>query len=286
MGLFVPGGADFQWYYSNALATRPSTTSMGTSVTPGTAPTFGGWTQVATAANIVNDVYGVAICINNGASTVTIRNILMDLGVDNAGGTTYLTKIPYLQGGNATTYGLGSSGIWYYFPLYINRGSSIAVRAMGTTTTAFNVMCYFYGQPRRMDTVRAGSYVEAFGFNTATAAGTAVTPGTTNEGAWTQLGSAATSSYWWWQCGFNVADTTMSANILHADLAAGASTTVNKILFENQVWQTTAAEQTSCTFNVANAYNNVAVGDLIFGRLQCSGTADTGNAMIAYGLGG
>ncbi len=284
MSLFVPQGPDFQWYYSNALTTRPSITSMGTAVTPGTAPTFGSWTQVATAANISSDVYGVAICINNGATSATTRNILMDLGVDNAGGTSYLTKIPYLQGGSATTYGLGSSGIWYYFPLYINRGSSVAVRAMSTTTTAFNCMVYFYGQPRRIDAVRAGSYVDAYGFNTTGAVGTAVTPGTTAEGTWTSLGTT-TASYWWWQTGFNVADTTMSANILHADLAAGDAT-FKKILFENQVWQTTAAEQVSCNINTANAYNNTKVGDIIYGRLQCSGTADTGNAMIAYGLGG
>lgn len=284
MSLFVPYGQDFQWYYSNALATRPSVTSMGTSVTPGTAPTFGAWTQVATTANIANDVYGVAVCINNAATSATTRNILLDLGVDNAGGTNYLVKIPYLQGGNATTYGLGSSGIWYYFPLYINRGSSVAVRAMSNNTTAFNCLVYFYGQPRRPDAIRAGSYVDAYGFNTSNAQGTAVTPGTTNEGTWTQLGTT-TSSYWWWQCGFNVNDTTMSANILHADLAVG-NASFKKILFENQIWQTTAAEQTSCNINTANAYNNSATGDIVYGRLQCSGTADTGNAMIAYGLGG
>jgi hypothetical protein len=283
-GLFVPGGPDFQWYYSNALATRPSTTSMGTTVTPAVAPTFGAWAQVATAANIANDVYGVLICINNAATSATTRNILMDLGVDNAGGTTYLTKIPYLQGGNASTYGLGHGGIWYYFPLYINRGSSIAVRAMGTTTATFQCMVTFFGQPRRPDVVRAGTYVDAYGFNTATAAGTAVTPGTTAEGTWTQLGTT-TDSYWWWQCGFNVNDTTMSALMLHADLAAGTAAQ-KKILFENQPWQTTAAEQTSCLLNTVGAYNNTAAGDIIYGRLQVSGTADTGNAMIAYGLGG
>ena len=284
MSFFVPHGADFQWCYSNTLNTRPSITSMGTVVTPAVAPTFGNWVQVATAANISNDVYGVAICINNAATSATIRNILLDLGVDNAGGTAYLTKIPYLQGGNASTYGLGSSGIWYYFPLYINRGSSVAVRAMGTTVAAFNCMVYFYGQPRRLDAVRAGSYVDAYGFNTANAQGTAVTPGTTAEGAWTQLG-VTTSNYWWWQTGFNVNDTTMSANILHADLSVGDAAN-KKILFENQIWQTTAAEQTSCNLNVANAYNNTKSGDIIYGRLQCSGTADTGNAMIAYALGG
>jgi hypothetical protein len=284
MGLFVPQGYDFQWYYSNALATRPSITSMGTSITPGTAPNFGNWTQLASAANINQDVYGISICINNGASTNTIRNTLVDIGTDGAGGTSYVTRIPYLQGGSATTYGLGSSGIWYYFPLYINRGSSIAARAMSTVTTALNVMIYVYGQPRRPDAVRAGGYVDAYGFNTANARGTAVTPGTTNEGNWVALGTT-NKSYWWWQCGFNVADASQSAQILHADLSAG-NASFKKILFENQIWQSNANEQISCNINTANAYNNTASGDIIYGRLQTSGTADTGPAMIAYGLGG
>lgn len=283
-GLFVPAGYDFQWYYSANLATRPSTASMGTTVTPAVAPTFGNWVQVASAANITQDIYGVLICINNAATAATIRNILLDLGVDNAGGTAYTTKIPYLQGGNASTYGLGSSGIWYYFPLYINRGSSIAVRAMGTTVATFQCLTQFFGQPRRPDAVRCGAYVDAYGFDTATARGTAVTSGTTAEGAWTSLGTT-TSSYWWWQSGFNANDTTMTALIYHADLAAGTAA-AKKILFENQVWQTTAAEQVSCNTNIANGYNNTATGDIIYGRLQCSGTPDTGTAMIAYGLGG
>lgn len=284
MSLFVPAGADFQWYYSSAVATRPTTVSMGTGVTPGTAPTFGAWAQVANGANIANDVYGVAICINNGATSAAVRNTLVDLGVDNAGGTSYLTKIPYLQGGSASPYGLGSSGIWYYFPLYINRGSTVAVRAMSTLTTAFSCLVYFYGQPRRIDAVRAGSYVDAYGFNTTGAVGTLVTPGTAAEGTWTQLGTT-TNNYWWWQCGFNNADSTMTAAILHADLAAGTATN-KKILFENQIWQTTGAEQISCNLNTANAYNNTKTGDIIYGRLQHSGTLDTGSAMIAYGLGG
>ena len=285
MSLLVPGGPDFQWYYSNITTTRPTTTSMGTSVTPGTAPTVGAWAQVAANTNITEEVYGVLICFNNGSTSATTRNILADIGVDNAGGTAYLTKIPYLQAGHATPYGLGGSGIWYYFPLYIPRGSSVAVRAMGTTTTAFNCAITFFGQPRRPDMVRAGSKVFAFGQLTATASGTLVTPGTTAEGAWTQLGTATTMPLWWWQVGYSQIDTTMSANIMHLDLASGTAAT-KKILMENQVYQTTAAEQISNLPLTVNAYNNVATGDLIYGRMQCSGTADTSSGMIAYGLGG
>lgn len=284
MGLFVPAGYDFQWYTSNALATRPTTTSLGTTITPVAAPTFGSWAQLLAAASVTQDIYGVAICINNGATSAATRNLLIDIGVDNAGGTAYLTKIPYLVGGSASPYGLGSSGIWYYFPLFIKSGSSIAARAMGTTTATFQVLIYVFGQPRRPDAVRCGSYVDAYGYLTATASGTLVTPGTTAEGAWTSLGTT-TDNYWWWQCGYTCIDTTMTAAILHADLSVGTAAN-KKILFENQIWQTTAAEQISCNINSINAYNNSVLGDIVYGRLQSSGTADTSTGMVAYGLGG
>lgn len=285
MAIFIPAGADFQWSYSNVSATRPTTTGFGTSITPTTLPTMSGWTQVASSANISQDVYGILICINNGATSATTRQIIVDVGVDNAGGTAYVTKIPTLLGGHASTYGLGASGVWYYFPLYIPAGSSVAVRASSTLTTAFNCYVQFYGQPRRPEVVRAGSYVTAFGVNATAGTGTAITLGTTAEGAWTQVGATADKSYWWWQAGYTCADTTMSAAIIHLDMSAGTATN-KKILFENQVVQTTAAEQISTVPVFMNAYNNVAVGDNIYIRGQHSGTADTGTSVAAWGLGG
>lgn len=283
--LFVPFGQDFQWSYSNASATRPSTTGFGTSVTPGTAPTFGAWTQVASAANMTQDTYGILLCFNNGATSAAIRNILVNVGVDNAGGTTYLTVIPTLIAGSSSTYGLGTGGIWYYFPLYIPAGSSVALQATGTVTTAFNAFVQFFGQPRRPEVIRAGSYVDAFGIDLNNARGTTTTLGTTAEGAWTQLGTATTRSYWWWQSCYSAADSTMAAQVIHSDLASGTAT-FKKILYENQYTSVTGAEQISTLPVFVNSYNNVAVGDIIYVRGQTSGTADTTTGFAAYGLGG
>lgn len=286
MSVFVPVGPDFQWSYSNTGATRPAS-AFGTSVTPGTAPTFGAWAQTSTALNMSQDTYGVLININNGFTSNTIRNILVDLGVDNAGGTTYLTKIPTLIGGSAAPYNVGNGGIWYYFPLFIPAGSSTAVRATATgAVTAFNVNVTYYGQPRRPDAIRCGSYVDAYGVNTTTCQGAAITLGTTAEGAWAQIGTATTAAYWWWQAGFSYNDASQTASVIHIDASAGTATQ-KKILFENQYWQTNATEQMSCQMNtVVNSYNNVATGDLMYARGQSSTTSDTGPGVALYGLGG
>lgn len=281
---FVPQGPDFQWYYSNTLTTQPAV-AFGTSITPGTtASTYGAWVQVASAANIPQDIYGVYICFNNGSTSAATRNILCEMGVDNNGGTAYLSVIPYLLAGNAFTYSTAPGGIYYYFPLYIKAGSSIAFRAMSNSATTFNVSVTFYGQPRRPDSQRVGSYVDAFGVNIASRIGTAVTVGTNTEGVWTQLGTATTKNYWWWQIGCTSTSTAQQAATSHFDISAGDATN-KKILIENQKWYTSAAEQIGCIPSIENAYNNVAAGALIYGRGQ--GTAAIPSAsMIAYGLGG
>lgn len=288
MALFVPQGNDFQWSYSNVTATRPATTGWGFSHTPSTASgTFSTYATLVSAANIPHDVYAIYLNFNNNASSATIRNTLVNIGVDNAGGTNFQTVIPELMCGGASPLSIGAGGIWYYFPLYIPAGSSIGIQAGSTVATAFSTAIWLYGKPRRPEAIRAGSYVTAFGTTLGTSwRGTNVTPGTTADGTLTQIGATTTRGHWWWQAGFSTADTTMTAAALALDVLAGSSTTLNKTLIENQIWITTGAEQISSFPQFPGSYNNVAVGENIYARLQSSGNADTGSNIAVYGLGG
>jgi len=281
---FVPQGPEFQWYYSNTLTTQPAAT-FGTSITPGTTSgVYGSWAQVATAANMAQDTYGVYICFNSGSTAISSRNILCEMGVDNAGGTAYQSVIPYLMAGNAIPYTTAPGGIFYYFPLYIKAGSTVAFRAMSNSATALRVSVYFYGQPARPEALRVGSYVDAFGVDITNRIGTSITAGTTSDGTFTQLGSATTKPYWWWQMGFNINNSAMNAATTHADIASGNNTN-KKPLIENQIWTVTVNEQIGCIPAFLDAYKNVATGDLLYGRAQTTATT-TGTTMIAYGLGG
>lgn len=284
MALYVPSIQDFQWRYSLNTGLRPTLTSYGQTITPGTTPTKGAYTQVVSAANMVNDGYGILINFNNGGSTAATRNYHVDIGVDNAGGTTYLVKIPNLMAGHAAPYGVLNAGIWYYFPLYIAKGSSVAVRAAGNVTTAFSANVTVFGQPSRPDSVRAGTKVFAFGATTATATGTTMTLGTTAEGAYAQIGTATTQPLWWWQTGFTQVDTTMTAQNIHLDVAAGDATN-KRILIENQLFYVNATEQISNNLYTLS-YGNVATGDLIYVRGQSSlTTLDTAASAMVWGLG-
>lgn len=289
MALFVPQGNQFLWSYSNVTATRPNIAGWGTSVTPSTvASTFSAYTTLVSAANITTDVYAIYLCFNNGASSATIRNILVNIGVDTAGGTNFTTRIPQLMCGGAAPLGTGANGIWYYFPLYIPAGSSIGIQAGATTATAFQTAVWLYGKPRNPDAVRTGSYVTAFGTQTGTAwRGTNITPGTTTDGAITQIGVDTTRSHWWWQAGFCLQDTTASASALTLDVVSISPVFAAGIdLIKDQVWNVTAAEQISAAAYLTDCYKEVPVGDKIFARMQSSAVLDTGNNVAVYGLGG
>lgn len=278
--LFTPANS-WNFSLSNIETVRPAA-GWGAVVTPGTAGAKGAWASVFTAAQVSTEIFGLLIFINNCSTSATTRNVLLDVGIDPAGGTNYSVIIPDLIGGHAAPTTVG--GIYYYFPIYIPAGSSVAVRATGTVATTFNVALRCYGKPRRPDSVICGTKVTAFGATLATATGTTVTAGTTAEGAWTQLGSATTHPIFWWQCGMTCVDTTMTANAHTMDVAVGDA--ANKdIVLADALAIFTAAEQSTMLPAVIQAYDRTPVGQLVYGRIQCSGTADSALSMMAYGLG-
>ncbi len=283
--IYSPFGPDFQWQYSNVTSTR-LVAGWGTSHTSGAAPNFSTYATLVTAANVTNDVYGIELVFSNAFLSATTRNLLVNIGVDNAGGTTFITKIPALMAGHAGSMIVGG-GITYYFPLYIPAGSSIGIQATGTTAFAFNTAIKLFGQPRRPDAVRVGSYITNFGTTTTGALGTAITLGTTARGTYTQVGAATTRSHWWWQMGYSYVDTNVAAGSVAFDMAAGSSTTVNKNLFTNAVYFQDGTERiVNIPLTFGQLYNNVGVGENIYIRGQGSGAAEAGTTVAAYGLGG
>lgn len=289
MALYAPFGQDFQWQWSNVQNTRPvvTATNYGTAVTVNVnTTTYGAWSQLASSTDVAYDVYGILININNVGASNSIRNALYNIGVDNAGGTAYDIKIPQLIGGSASPYYLGSGGLWYYFPLYIPAGSSIAAQAKGTVAaTNTGVAIWLFGLPRRPEAVRAGSWVDAYGIDNTNHRGTTITMGTTADGTLTSLGTI-TRSGWWQQAAFTQADSSMTASAIHVDIAVGASTARNKILIENQLYVVTAAEQISSNPNFMGSYNNAAAGEILYGRAQSGAASDTLPGIACYMLGG
>jgi hypothetical protein len=278
--LHVPVGANSYGLTLPSQGTTRPATAQGTSVTPATAA-FGAWARVQNA--ISYDAYGILLVINSNTQSNNSRNTVVNIGIDSAGGTNYTVIIPDLLGGGATTFTTPGNGVWYYFPILIPRGSTIAAQARSTVTTALRVAIQTFQQPPNPSMIRKGSFVTDFGVTNT--AGTTVVGGTTAEGAWTTIGTT-TGRYWWWQAGVQIstADTAFQNVALELDISVGNATNKD-IIIQNLTIVTTTAEQMSNPPLSAGVEWDVPSGTTIYARLQSSGNLDAYQVAV-YGLGG
>jgi hypothetical protein len=68
------------------------------------------------------------------------------------------------------------------------------------------------------------------------------------------------------------------------DIATGDASNKD-IVLQNVLSIFTASEQITTLPAVYPGFDRTSTGSLVYGRVQCSGTADTTLSMMAYGLG-
>lgn len=283
--LYLPAPS-YEWRLSSQAGVRP-TANYGTAVTPGN-NSKGSWAQVFSAASVVNEVWGVWINILGGQVTTAARDIIVDIGIDPAGGTSYSVHIPDLIGSCASFHSSGINAVGgghsYFFPLFIPAGSSIAARASVNNATVGTVRVWMkiYGKPTYPELTKRGSVCAAFGIVSASSRGTAVTPGGASDGAWVSLGTTS-REYWFWQVGMGVNDSTMSSLHMHGDLSYGDGSTKIMVV-EDAMWITDSVEGMANVILPFEGMRQVPNGSELFVRAQCSGTADAAYAMAAWGV--
>lgn len=271
------------WGYQtgNTLATRPTGGgSFGTSITPAE-NAYGSYTSILAGGSIAEDCYWIEININSNNVSAAARDTLVTIGVDSAGGTTYVDLIPHLLASNASNYGSNQTGCNYSFPLFIKAGSQLAAKASvnNATVGTLRVSVKLYGAPSRPESIWYGTSVEAVGVVTATSKGTDITAGTTSEGSWTSLGTT-TGRCGYWQLGGGINNATMSNFQYHLDIATGDAS--NKIIILQDVSYVTTTSEMSSLFQ-GPGWMDVPSGGTIYARAQCSSTAQT-ISMAAYGV--
>lgn len=271
------------WGYQtgNTLTTRPTGgAAFGTSITPGN-NTYGSYTSILAGGSIAYDCYWIEVNINTNNVSAAARDTIVTIGIDTAGGTTYVDFIPDLLGSCASNYGSIQNGIWYNFPLFIPAGSQLAAKASvnnGTVGT-LRVSVKLWGQPSRPDAIWYGQSVEAVGVVSATSKGTDVTAGTTSEGSWTSLGTSAQNCLYW-QVGCGINNSAMSNFQYHIDLASGDAS--NKVIILQDVPVSTSTAEALSLQQVAG-WLDVPAGGNLYTRAQCSSTAQT-ISVAAYGV--
>lgn len=290
--LAAPGLSSYGFTYDNWGA-NPSATP-GTSVTPGASNAEGSWTQVASSANISRDVYWISVRILSGATSAAIKDHLLDIGVDSAGGTSYSAVISNIVCGNsgsATSSGGAApyGGAQFLFPMFIKAGSAVAARIQGSNGTAgtVRVAIKFYGDPSNPENVPVGQYSETIGTIT-NSGGVSVTPGNAADGTWALLGTTA-KEMWWWQLAVQVSNTAATANRLtYVDLAYGDAT--NKTIIQRGLFVQSASEEVDDVWNSnllwLDSYASVPEGADLYIRGRGDGAPNTGWNAVAIGIGG
>lgn len=263
------------WTYTNVTAR----TTPGAVITPGTS-SEGAWYDLVHYSDVVADVYMVRLWVCAGNTTGTIRNIVIDLGVDQAGGGSYTAVISNIlcsQASNAV-----DGGIWMTFPLFIKSGSSIGVRAQSSNTSTVRCNVYLYGNPSNPAAIATGQYSETLGVSGVV--GTSITPGNSNAwGSWTSLGTT-TQRCWHWNVFGGFANTTTTALMYQMELAVGNGTSYNTIITRKPLFLPGNTERTGMP-DISGVWE-VPAGATLYARATCSGTTVTGFSAVAIGIGG
>lgn len=253
----------------------------GTTITAaGSTHTDGSYTAVGSA--LPSDAYAIEITIWGSAVSGSSRAALMTMGVDTAGGSSYVDLIPFLQAGQATTSNPG--GARYLFPLFIPSGSTLAAKvrnsvASGTALVEIRTL----HKPKNPHLWRCGSGVEAIGIVGASSRGTNLTAAAhPSEGAWTSLGTS-TRTCWWWQIGTGWASSSMTANDFSFDLSYGDGTNQRTIIEDAHVAAGTAESLSRGPRMGPECACEVLGGSTLYARVQSDGSTATVNAM-AYGV--
>lgn len=176
---------------SNLPAT-PSTGAYGTRATGSASTnTKGSWTQVN--ASLPFDSYGFWIAIAGTATSGTLTDALLDIGIGGSGSEVVL--VPDLLAGWAGTPTQGPRQLW--IPIFIPKGTRVAVRCQGQTAPeTIDVMFFFRGgRPDMRGELFSGC--DAYGVTSSGAStGVSHTPGITGaESSWASLGSALSRDY-------------------------------------------------------------------------------------------
>lgn len=265
-----------------------SANAQGTAVTPGN-NIYGAYT--ALGLTLTDDAYGIWVNFNGAGASATASDTIATIGVDAAGGTSFVDLIPDLLCSACTAFVSNaqmSGGIWFYFPLLIRSGSSLGCKASQNSAAPRNVNVYVVcptGPSHPESLPRFGSFVRSYGITAASSSGTGVTPGAAAEGAYVQLSSGIADPCWFWQVAMGVNNTNMTTNNAFAmDLLIGAAGPVGRNVIVDQFYSISTLELAAA--NYQGAYAQAAVADQVWGRCQGNGVTQTGMSIAAYGVGG
>ena len=260
------------WVPSPGNVNVISNTGIVGSATPGTALpvsgttlNYGAVTEIISAANNVQDSWGIEVVIIETAASAVAPQCCVDILI---GGATDDVLIPGLLAGGA----YAGSERRYFFPLHVPGGVRIAARIahVSTTRTPRIFINLHGGTPAPF---RVGSQVTAYGTKINNARGQAVTP-TASGGAAsvTEMTASTAEDHFYFLPAFQVSvTTTVTLKNYAIGIGVGAST-------EERIgtwWLRADASEHQSMHATLGAWRNVPAGTRLTMLASNSGTNDS-----------
>jgi hypothetical protein len=278
MTLLLPAPPAFGYFITNDDSPA-SATAFGTAVTAaGTANTKGTW--VAIHATISYDLYVHNLMVTAGGTAAASDRFLFDLGIGpDAANVTVIAE--NLVGDNVASV---ISGGRYYgqVPLYVPAGTQLWARCQSETASdAMRLWVASWGAPDHPESFPKVSYIEALGAGTS-----GVTTGATvSVGASGALGTATSmGSFTRDVCAVFMAggsdDTSLTAVAYVGALATDSTPTVQEL---GVCFTMNGSANNEVRGSSSVIWCDIPSGQIVSGRLSCTGTSDSTMWAIAYG---
>lgn len=278
---------EFLAYQQNA---DTPVTNFGATIVPGVNDVKGNWTGLM-GGIVAEDTYGILLQIHSSNSANNARPILVDIGLDVAGGSSYQVLIPNLNASmaaNPTEGNMQQGGFHYFFPLFVKKGSGLAARAQvgNATANTLKVFCRLYQKPTHPELCRVGSWVSAVGIDTTNSRGTAVTPGANAaEGSWASLGTIPRTG-WWLQASHSIDDSSLVGVYAFLDIAIGDSTNKRTLILNQSFFSDSNESMSGALRQGPDCANALPIGQTLWARVSNQATVgDTNTTAMAYVMG-
>lgn len=209
MGLILPYGPDWA-YCTHNLPSALDATTVGVSCTSGVSNADGAAVDLLGSA-LTHDAEYLRIMVSGAMPTSGNNDVLMDILIDPAGGTSWSEFIPDLiVGALGGTEGSGSNpsgpSARYDFPIWIPAGSTLGIRARSAHSTAaiLSVAAFVFGGNANPASWWCGQRVTGIGVNAGSSTGTAHTAGSNDIfSSWLNFGSVLAANCGALQFGVN-----------------------------------------------------------------------------------
>lgn len=270
MGIIVP-----PFYFAHCTDNFPasiSDVSVGTSVTAGASNAEG--TTASLIAAISHDVHFLVLAFSAITVTAVDTQVIADVMVDPAGGTSWSEFISNLVIGFLPneSNGFGQCSCYYQFPVFIKAGSSIGLRAQTSdgSTNAFTATVWAFGDPSRPEQWWCGTGVETLGIDSANSKGVDITPGNSGAfGSWTTIGTSG-APYGAFQFGVNSLTSVTTNNGYNLQVGYDSTVLPGTTYFQFVVWDSEVLKR---DWNRTAFWCDIPAGKTIQARGTCSGTA-------------